>query len=270
PDVCRASFLAYFSGAPWRVGYSEQVNLSKQSANPGWDCLYTHLLHETSVKHEVEVNLDIIRFLGGKVQKDRLEMWFNPEDETFADQLLASHRYPSGAPLIAFGLGAGDSKRIWPLSKFIQLGAWLNKAYGAYILALGGKSDESLGWQLYKYLPDAVANLSGRTTLRQAGALLKRCTLFVGNDSGPMHLAAAAGVPVVEISCHPIHGLTNHPNSPQRFGPWGVPHTVLQPRTSPKSCAQACVAEKPHCILNVPVGAVQDAIRMHLAPQGTR
>jgi ADP-heptose:LPS heptosyltransferase len=246
------------------VGYPESANFCKQRVNSGWDCLYTHLLPETSPKHEVEQNLDIIRYLGGKIKSDNLETWLDAEDEAFAENFLADHPCPTGSPLIAFGLGAGNPKRIWPLLNFIQLAAWLKRTYGAYILVLGEKAEQPLGSQLHSFFPDIVANISGRTTLRQAAALLKRCALYVGNDTGLMHLAAATGTPLVAISCHPLNALPDHPNSPRRFGPWRVPNQVLQPNTFLKSCLHACVADKPHCILNVPVSAVKNAIKKEL------
>src|SRR5205807_10275721 len=72
-------------------------------------------------------------------------------------------------------------------------------------------------------------NFLGRTTPRQAAAILMRCRLFVGNDSGLMHVAAAVKIPVVEISGFRIGGDPTHHNSPARFRPWGVPQHIVQP-----------------------------------------
>ena len=74
-----------------------------------------------------------------------------------------------------------------------------------------------------------VINLAGATNLRELCAALKFCRVVLTNDSGPMHMAGAAGVPVVEVSCHPLSGPIDHPNSPARFGPWGVSARIVQP-----------------------------------------
>lgn len=265
-DHCHATFVAYFSGAPWRVGYSEKVTDLKQRANSGFDRLLTHVLDDNTMKHEVEHNLDVIRFLGGRVQEERLELWVGEEDEVFAEQVLKSSDALPDDLLIAFGPGAREPKRTWPLSNFVELGAWLKREYEARIMVVGGPGEEPLGQQLQRQLGDRVINAVGRTTLRQTGALLKQCHLYVGNDAGPLHMAAAASVSVVEISCHPLDGSPLHPRSPRRFGPWGVPYVVLQPEKALAPCSEACTAAQAHCILGVTVEQVKEAV-MTLLPQ---
>ncbi|MBI2902071.1 MAG: glycosyltransferase family 9 protein [Candidatus Methylomirabilis oxyfera] len=265
-DDHHATFVAYFSGAPWRLGYSENVIDRKRRLNAGLDRLFTHVLDENSLKHEVQHNLDVVRFLGGTVQEDRLELWMSPDDEAFAEQVLRSHGIRHGDPLIAFSPGARHPKRMWLLANFAEVGIWLKRKYHAHIVIVGEQGEESLGQELQQQIGGAVINVVGQTTLRQAGALLKRCHLFVGNDAGPMHLAAASGVPVVEISCHPLAGSPTHQNSPRRFGPWSVPHHTLQPEKALSSCSQACDAGQAHCILRITVEQVKEAVVAQLAP----
>jgi heptosyltransferase-2 len=83
-----------------------------------------------------------------------------------------------------------------------------------------------------------------------------------------MHIAAAAGTPVVEISCHPNGGDPLHPNSPERFGPWQVPHRILRPEHARDGCVTSCRAPVAHCIENVQVDVVIEAIEslLKLAP----
>ena len=259
-DYYHGSFLTYFSGAPWRVGYSTNVSESKQRLNSGLDCLLSHKLEDSDPKHEVEHNLDVIRFLGGSVQEEQLELWLGEDDETFAEQILKSNRINPTDLLIAFGVGAGSKRRMWPIDNFVETGRWLREEYNARIIAIGGRGEESLGQEIQQELDKMALNTTGQTTLRQTAALLKRCNLYVGNDAGPMHLAAAESVPVVEISCHPIHGSAVHANSPKRFGPWGVPHLVLQPEKPLAPCSDGCNATEAHCILNVSVAQVKEAI----------
>lgn len=114
-----------------------------------------------------------------------------------------------------------------------------------------------------------LIDIVGKSTLRQTGAVLKRCHLYVGNDAGPMHLAAAASLSVIEISCHPLGGSPFHSNSPSRFRPWGVPHVVLQPEEASHPCSVACSVGSPHCILNISVEQVKDAVVTNLCKQGS-
>jgi ADP-heptose:LPS heptosyltransferase len=264
-DYYHATFVAYFSGARWRVGYSENVNEYKKQINGSFDRLFTHVLNDKTLRHEVEHNLDVIRFLGGTVQEQWLEMWSGEEDEAFVERVLKSHGvYPEDL-LIAFAPGASAPTKMWPLPNFIEIGAWLKREYHARIVVVGGRGEEPLGQEIQWQLGDTAINVIGYTTLRQAGALLKGCHLYVGNCTGPLHLAAAAGVPVVEISCHPVGGSSLHWNSPSRFGPWGVPHRVLQPEKTLEPCCEMCTVTQAHCIRCVTVERVKAAIEASLS-----
>lgn len=264
-DYYNATFLAYFSGAHWRVGYREDVSCDKSRLNNGYDRLFTHVLDNKTLKHEVQRNLDVIRFLGGTIQEEGLELWVSPEDETFAKRMLSRHGVRHGELLVAFSPGAREAKRMWPLTNFIDLGTWLKREYDAHIIIIGGKEEKSLAQELKRQIGDSVINIVGQATLRQIFALLKRCQLCVSNDAGPMHLAASAGVTIIEISCHPLDGSMLHPNSPLRFGPWSVPHVVLQPKTGLATCSECCSWFRAHCILGVDVEQVKVAIVTQLS-----
>lgn len=213
---------------------------------------------------EVEYSLDIIRYLGGAVEDERLQVWLRQEDHARAESLLQSYQVSPDHLLIALGPGAGDLKRMWPLGNFVELGTWLQRKYNASLLIVGGAGEEYLGCELERQLSGTVINSVGQTTLRQACALLERCQLYIGNDTGAMHLASAAGVSVIEISCHSLQGSPVHANSTRRFRPWGVDFTVLQPEKGVESCSHGCTAVQSHCIQNVTVADVKDAVEKHL------
>jgi len=242
-DRYHGAFVTRLSGARWRVGYSVNVSKRKRQFNRGYDRLFTHTIFDVRPRHEVERNLDVVRFLGGTVRDDKLELWLDDQDQQRAKEFL-----PPGQQPVAFGPGKGDLKRRWPAANFAELGRVLHTP----VVVVGGKGDPQLG--------EPFINAVGQLTLRQTAALLKHCRLFVGNDSGPKHLAAAMGVPVVEINAHPIDGSPLHLHSPARFGPWGVPHQVLQPLRATPPCSSACTASGPHCILAVTIEQVKDAV----------
>jgi heptosyltransferase-2 len=143
----------------------------------------------------------------------------------------------------------------------VGLGRVLVREYDARLAVVGGPEDRHFGGQLESALGPAVLNLAGRTTLRETAAVLERCQPAVTNDSGPMHLAAAAGSAVVEISCHPRAGDVEHYNSPVRLHPWGVPHVVVQPEHAADGCRDSCESSQPHCILEIQPGQVFEAVR---------
>ena len=259
-DYYHGAFLAYCSGAPRRVGYSENVIATKKRLNRGLDRLLTHVLEDNTLKHEVRHNLDVIRFLGGEVENERLELWTNKGDEAFAEEMLRDHDVKPSNLLIGIGPGAGARKREWPLNFFRELGLWLQKRYAARLFIIGGPGEEELGQELQSKLDFLPINAVGKTTLRQVTALLRHSSLYIGNDAGPMHIAAAVGVPVVELSCHPKYGSPSSANSSLRFGPWGENHTVIQPEAALPPCEDECIADSPHCILGISVEQVKEAI----------
>lgn len=256
-DYYHGMFLGYYSGAKLRVAYSEEVNSEKKRLNSGFDHLLTHPVYDDITRHEVEYYLNIVRFLGGQVQDEHLELWVSQNDETFVEELLDS--FGVSGDLIALGIGAGSPRRMWPIGGYTRLGSWLGECFNTRIVVLGGNSDVQLAREMQMSLGNKIIDLTGKVTLRQAGAVLRRCRMYVGNDSGPMHLAAAVGVPIVEISCHPIDGLISHPNSPKRFGPWGVPHRILQPMAL-LPCSEACSLPKQHCISQITLKQVKEAV----------
>lgn len=256
-DHHEASALAYLSRAPIRVGYSERVSPERRKKNRGYNRFFTDVIDDRSVKHEVQRNLALLSALQVSAPETPLEAWVTPQDEEVASELLGSRGKDS---LAAIGPGAGHPKRVWPIDRFVEVGRWLTDRVSGLVV-IGGPEDEILGWELQSRLGTSVIDLTNRTTLRQSMAVLKRCFLFCGNDGGPMHLAAAAGIPVVEISCHPYDGGDLHPNSPVRFGPWGVSNRVVRPPHAAPGCTTGCSVPSPHCILGVNVESVIATVR---------
>jgi heptosyltransferase-2 len=253
-DLDRATLLVFLSGAPKRIGYVEDT--SALHGNNGFDRFLTVALHDCAIKHEVQRNLDTLMPLGITAVDDRLEMWPTGQDEAWARHAL---RADEARPVIALALGAGHPKRIWPIDRFADLAVWLMDR-DMHVVLIGGAGDAGLARQLVRMADREVTDLTNSATLRQNAAVLRRCSLFCGNDSGPMHIAAAVGVPVVEISCHPRGGDPLHPNAPERFGPWRVPQRIVRPERPAVGCTMSCRASDAHCIKEIEVDRVVDAI----------
>jgi len=259
-DRDHAAFLCYFSGAPRRVGASEFVNAQKREANRGYDRFFTELVEGSGAMHEVERNAQILRAAGGRTRDDRCELWVTAEDHRRAEELLAALPARGESPLVALGLGASMLRKVWPASSFARLASELRRRTGARFILIGGPGEEHLGATFCRDFPDpGVIDAIGKLTLRETFALLRHCDLHIGNDSGPMHLAAAAGKSVVEILPHSASGAADADGSPQRFAPWRVDQLILRPASATPPCEQECLADEPHCILSVGVEQVLDA-----------
>lgn len=260
-DYYHAAFLAYFSGATRRVGFGRRGWDAAPPMEVDYDALLTEVLDCPGEMHEVERNLHLLRALGGSVESTALECWLSPEDEATASDWLSDSR----RRFVAFGPGGAQERKRWPTDRFIALGRWLTREYDVRLAVIGGKGDQPAGAALSDALGDRAIDLTGRTTLRQAAAALRECALYVGNDTGTMHLAAAVGTPVAAISCHSRNARPFFLNSPERFGPWRVRAFVLQPPLR-APCSETCTADRPHCILGVTVAQVSDAVKVLLEP----
>lgn len=269
-DYYSASHLVYMSGAARRVAYSERVSSRKSRLNAGYDGLFTDLIDDDTPRHEVERNLDVLRFLGGAVNSDALEIWTGPEDVRSAQVRLVAAGVSSDERIVALGVGSRHAKKVWPAENFLAVARWLHEEHGARLLVVGDRSDADTGRFLADALGRAVIDVTGQTCLGELAELLKRADLFLGNDSGPKHIAAAAGVPVVEVSWHPLSGNAADEYSPTSFRPWRVPGEVVQPETALAPCTDTCRADVAHCITRVSVEQVKDAVARSLFQKAGR
>ena len=259
-DYYHGASMVYWSGARRRAGYSEKVNALKARLNRGRDAFFTHLCREVTVRHEVERNLDLIRFLGGDVHENGLELWLDDADKSFAEDILSRHGISKDEPLIAMGLGAARPHKQWSLGSYRQLVEWLTDEFGARILLVGSEAERAAGEEVGRLFGDSVIHAAGEATLRQTCALLERCGLYVGNDTFAAHAASAAGLKTFVISCHAKTGDPMSSRSPERFGPWGAGHGVIRPGSFIPPCAGECLRDGPHCILKISPENVQQVL----------
>jgi len=259
-DYHNASHISYFSGSKMRVGYSENVTDRKKKSNKNYDKFLTNPIYSSSSAHEVQKNLDIIKNLNFKVEYDGLELWDDSEDICFAKRIIDNIENPYKSNSIALGVGGLEEKRIWSADKFIDLCNYLLDNHEVKLILLGSEKDKQIASIITKSIRNYIIDLTGKTTLREVFSVLKRCSLFIGNDNGLIHIASAAGIPVIEISCHPLDGNADHDNSPKRFGPWGVNHSIVQPHNSIYPCENECKQFTSHCINLITVDELKKEI----------
>jgi len=264
-DADGGVLMAVMSGAPERIGHSTCVNPDEHPRNRGLDRFLTRRLLDTSVRHEVLRALEPARQLGATDPDTRLELWPSPADQQWAREFWTAHAVAVGGRLIVVGIGGAVAKRVWPRDRVVELVRRIAASGPATFLIIGGPEDGAAGQTIATAAGTQAINLCGGPTLNQLAALLQRAGVYIGNDTGTMHLAAAAGLPCVVISCHPLGGSPAHANSMERFHPWGVPFRYARPHPIERACRGGCRSAAAHCILNV---SVDDVLGQWLALAG--
>ena len=266
-DAYTATWLAFSSGARLRVGYSERVAPDKARENYGNDSLLTHTIDQRGVAHEVERGLNVVRFLGGEVRDTSLQLWPTRTDRAVARRLLLVGDGDAHDAFLVLAPGAGVVKRRWPWERFAAVGRELAQSHGYRLVVIGGHEDVEEANAIKERIGGDALSLAGRTTLRETCAVLELASCVVCNDSGPMHLASAMATPSVVLSCHPRGADAGHANPPDRFGPWGSRHVLLQPSRHLPPCTDGCDAVLAHCIKSNQVREAVDAVASLLPPR---
>lgn len=238
----RSGILTWATRAPVRVGLA--------SAREGATAFYTHKVPagETQ-RHAIDKYLDAAEFLG--LGRSPIDFTFNttPAHRAAVQALLA----PLGTrPYAVLLPGANWTTKRWPAEHFATLTRHLQRDLGLAVVVAGGASDHPLA---HAIAPDL--SLCGQTTLPQTTALLESAAVVIANDTGPMHVAAALGTPLVTLF---------GPTSPVRTGPYRRPLTVLR---TDLPCAPCLSRKCSHmsCLHWLSPEHVLSAVRNALAPR---
>lgn len=177
--------------------------------------------------HAVEHYANIVRRIGVPVEDWSLRITPSVEDEERAQAWLDNYGVSGDELLVGIhpgGEGVWGRKR-WGVRGFAKVADGLSDSLGARIMLMGGKDDAPLAAQIAALSHARIINATGQTTLGETAALAARCKLFIGNDSSPLHMAAATGTKVLGI-----YGLTD----PRSYHPWvpgwreGVDYAVVR------------------------------------------
>ena len=264
-DHWLARRFALMVGAPVRIGFDRGAYRHDEPRD-GWAGAYfTHMLRVPSQLHEVAKGQAMLEFLGATAPAPKPQLWLPPEASVQAEEII---RTAALGRFVTLGIWAAWERRIWPTEHFLPVIDALAAARpGLRFAILGGPDAVAAGRELEAARPGRVTNQAGELPIAVTAALAARAVLHIGMDSGPMHLAAAAGVPVVEISCHPRTGSADHPNAPERFGPYATRSRILRPERPVPPCTDGCIkAHEPHCIQQIAPAAVIEAALALLAP----
>ncbi len=237
----RTALLTRLSAARYRVGFnfrgrSYAYNIVGQ---PRGDRV-----------HNTQFNLDAIELIGIPIIDRSLHLPITAADEEYVDRFLPRAEY-AGSMLVGLNTGGGWYTKRWSLERFAGLADRLVLKYGARIVLPWGPGQKE-EVEKVQSLAEKTVLIPPQTNLRQLGALLKRCSFVVSNDSGPMHIAAAVGTPVLGI-----YGPTN----PDLQGPYGENHIIV--REEGLDCLGCNLTTCPighPCMVNLSVESVMNGV----------
>lgn len=215
-----SALLVWAAGVPRRIGFGTE----------GRGVLLTDPVPYSHSQHEVENFLDCLRVIGAPIRSKALELWPSTDGEKRAGDILLAAGWKAGDLKIIIHTAASLPAKQWPLERFAAVMKILRERYHVRFLYTGAAGDAPLYEELEKRGPFGGLNLCGKTSLRENVSLYRAADLFFGVDSGPMHMAAAVGVPVVALF---------GPTDERKWGPWGANHVVLTKRLE-------CYPCKPH------------------------
>jgi len=241
----RSAIVTRCSGARVRVGYD--FRWRKHA--------YTVVVPPRGgMVHNTQFNLDALEAIGVAIQDRNLYFPTSPEDDAYVERFLRGAGV-EGRLLVAINTGGGWYTKRWGLDRYALLGDALVERHNAAVVLPWGPGQLS-DVESVKARMRHPAIIPPATTLRQLGALLKRCAMVVSNDSGPMHIAAAVGTPVVGV-----YGPTN----PILQGPYGDRHVIVRKEGLPcLGCNRTkCPIGHP-CMLELTVETVLDGVELLL------
>ena len=201
-----SAIISFFAGRKI-VGYSHGPRAK----------LYTNKVKYDDKQHAVQTFLDLVRNLDADYSAEKLpKLNFSKNDKNATDKFLKNNGIKNNDFVVCIAPGAAESakSRMWPYDKYAELCDEVVFKYKAKIIFTGIPEESDLIKSIQEKMEnkDKTINTAGQINLNQLFYLMTKCKLFIGNDAGPMHIAAAQGVKTI--------GLFG-PNLPVRFGPYG-------------------------------------------------
>jgi heptosyltransferase-2 len=220
PNSPRSAMEVYFAGIPRRIGYARPWRnfFLTQAVAPRPGVIKMHKRSESEIRqlisknpeprtqtlpipksaHQIHEYLNLAAALGANPEPIAPQLFVTPEEISAAKNELGLEDKTYKHLFLGINAGAeyGPAKR-WPVDKFIIAALEIRRRIACNWVIFGGHADKQIAEQIERGIDGAVFNLAGHTSLRELMAALKLCRVVLTNDTGPMHVAAALGTPVV-------------------------------------------------------------------------
>ena len=205
----RAHLITFFANIPVRVGWDKKMGF----------LLTKRVLHQKDKgeMHELDYNLELLKILGLKIYSREVFIPVYKDSEKWAEDFFKNHNLSTNKDkIVGLGIGASCPSKIWPSSYFAHLGKLLKKELGVKILVIAEGRERNLTEEFKENFKEEFIDLTGKLDLPRIFSLFRRLSLFIGNDSGLIHIGWGLGLRVISIFGRNDPGL-----SPQRWKPLG-------------------------------------------------
>lgn len=199
----RSALLLFLAGIPLRVGFRQSM---------GW-FLYHRTVDRDPTRHDVERNLALLEPFGVRANGGAARLRVEPAAAVAqeVERLLHSLGIRRAGRVVGVNPGSVWPTKRWPAEGYAELIVRLKQDYRCQVLVFGGPDDEPIVERIQALSGNVGVSLAGKMDLQQLACALDWCDVFITNDSGPMHVAVARGIPVVAIFCATTPALGFYP-----------------------------------------------------------
>jgi len=217
----RSGLFAYITGAKTRLGFNAKngkefnslfINFKAPPFPGDW--------------HAVERYLALASLLGAEIETKEFLIQIGEPEKEYVERFLEEEGIKKGEFLIALNPGSSWKSKIWPSKNYAHLADILIKKFKAKVMFLWGPGEENLIKSISSLMEEKPL-IAPRTGLKELASLISRCTLFIGSDSAPLHIASSFSIPSIGL-----YG----PTDPQRNGPYGSGNVAIKKDLSLLSC----------------------------------
>jgi lipopolysaccharide heptosyltransferase II len=247
----RTALISLFSGAPLRLGYDVRMRRVAYNIQQPRD---EYRDGKKVLKYGARVNIDMLRCLGIESEDTELDFEVDDAAQKRVDEFLCSHAVKN-RKLVSLCPAGTWAAKTWPVEKFAGLADRIVSELGQRVVILWGPGEKELALKMASLMKtDSI--VACETGVGEAGALIRRCALFISNDSGLKHIAVALGTPTVTIF---------GPTNPRTWNPPKVMHVAVCAEVGCLFCDKnSC--EDMRCMKELSVEtvlwAVRDALKM--------
>lgn len=211
----RTNAACFFAGIPYRLGYK----------NNKFGFLLNHPVvdkRHLGIKHEAQYCIDLLRHIGVTGTDLTLQVPRHKDVDIWAERFFMEHKL-TGMPVVAIHPSASCPTRFWPIDFYADLASRLIAKSKAIVIIIGANLVKPAAGKIIAHAGSRAIDVTGQTSLSELISLLSLCRVLISNDSGPVHVAAAVGIPVISLFLRSQPGI-----NPLRWRPLGNNSVLIQ------------------------------------------